>query len=58
MVKLPQYGGEGKEHYKGNKNDSKLHQHGGEMKEGSKEHSLINPKGKDYCGPGRYLKEE
>ena len=30
---LPQWGGEGKENYKGNKSDSNLPQHGGEGKD-------------------------
>ena len=60
---LPQWGGEGKDNYKGHKSDMKLKQHGGEGKEVSKKGADVafvpkaspDPK---YCGPGRYLKTE
>ena len=60
---LKQFGGEGKEKYKGNKNDSKLSQHGGEGKSFGKKGQDINftpstKPGVDYTGAGRNLKTE
>ena len=55
MVKLPQYGGEWKEHYKGNKNNQKLAQHGGEGTETDKK-SDMSLKLAD-SGPGVHLKQ-
>ena len=62
-----QHGGEGKESYKGNKNDSSLKQHGGEgggatgSVPGGKGGVGFTPSkspGTDYTGPGRNLKSE
>ena len=55
-VSLPQYGGEMKETYKGNKSDMGLGQHGGEGGALSKksDFKLWSPT-RDYCGPGRYI---
>lgn len=60
---LKQFGGEGKENYKGHKSDMTLKQYGGEGKNiGKVSGSLaFTPDGKPnpkYCGPGRYLKTE
>ena len=55
MVNLPQYGGEWKEHYKGNKSDQKLVQHGGEGTETDKK-SDMSLKLAD-SGPGVHLKQ-
>ena len=58
---LPQFGGEGKEKYKGNKTDMKLGQHGGEGKDLGKKGQDVtftpstNPS-TNYTGPGRDLK--
>ena len=56
-----QMGGEGKESYKGNKNDSKFAQLGGEgggkegrIPSGSSQELLKKPT-KEYNGPGRFL---
>lgn len=48
-----QFGGEGKQAYKGNKTDSKLPQHGGEGRTVGKktDQSLLKPDAK-YRGPG------
>lgn len=56
---LPQYGGEGKKSYKGNKSDMKLKQHGGEGKHVSKKSSGVSysPKrNESKDSPGRHLK--
>ena len=58
---LQQFGGEGKNKYKGNKSDMNLVQHGGEgkMMGGGKMDIAFTPKKTEdpnYCGPGRYLK--
>ncbi len=59
MGKLPQYGGEGKDAYKGTSSDKSLPQHGGEGKSTGKKSDmgLLNPKkmGTAYTGPGRNL---
>lgn len=60
---LPQYGGEGKDAYKGNKTDAKLPQHGGEGKTIGKKGASVaytpsQKPGADYTGPGRSLKSE
>ena len=59
MPNLGKYGGEGKEAYKGNKNNSSLGQHGGEgtesySKKGG-EGSLLKTGG-DYRGPAGNLR--
>lgn len=57
-----QYGGEGKEAYKGNKNDSSLKQHGGEgglsKANGSVGYHPSRDINTNYTGPGRNLKTE
>jgi hypothetical protein len=53
---MKQYGGEGKEAYKGKVNDASLKQHGGEGKQVSKMNDTkLGGSGSD-CGPGRNLK--
>jgi hypothetical protein len=59
---LPQYGGEGKGNYKGNKSDMTLKQHGGEGKElkkvnGDISYSPSRSPDSKYTGPGRDLKK-
>lgn len=64
---MKQFGGEGKENYKGNKSDEKLIQHGGEG--GGKEGSIPGGSGgigwtpskkpnENYTGPGRNLRSQ
>lgn len=63
IMGFPQYGGEGKANYKGNKTDAKLPQHGGEggglpKKDSSVGYTPGQKPGNDYTGPGRNLKSE
>ena len=59
---MKQYGGEGKESYKGNKNDSGLKQHGGEGGSaipggrGGVDWTPSKNPNPSYTGPGRSLK--
>lgn len=64
---LPQFGGEGKDKYKGNKSDSSLKQQGGEGggstgsvpgAGGGVGYTPSKNPGENYTGPGRNLKSE